>query len=142
MKKNEIDKKIRWPKVRDIVYLHIIQWWSDLYICFRLLLITCIIPCNKCSWHWFRYMSILFFVILFRLKNWLPRHTYNEYWIKRLDMIAYAQRKILLEQWIDIERTWEQIAIYIKEEWAIDDNFLTPLLYIKWQNLLNEQLEN
>lgn len=57
-------------------------------------------------------------------------------------MIAYAQRNILLEQWIDIERTWEQIAIYIKEEWAIDDNFLTPLLYIKWQNLLNEQLEN
>lgn len=128
MKTKEIDKKIRWPKVRDIVYLHILGWWSDLYICFRLLLVTFILPCNKCAWHWFKNMLMLFLAIVFRLESKFPECTYDKYWVRRLYIIAYAQRNILLEQWMDIHRTWEQIAMYIKEERDIDDYFLTPLL--------------
>jgi len=125
--KEEIEKKIWWPKVRDIIYLQVLRWWWDITICFRLLLMYFIIPCSYCARHWlYNMLKFMLFIMINKfidITSYIPNWLYC-WWVIRFNVIAFAQQNILKEQWYDVKREWIHILMYIKEEWWVEEKFL------------------
>lgn len=131
-----LEKKVRWPKVWDIVYMHILNGWWDWSMFFRMLWVTFVIPCPECRMHRFFWMIWLFAWI----KLWMWRFSFLVWqkWILWLELIAFVQNNIVTKSgnpWL--QRCWEDIALYInqnsKQRWLINKEIFVRLYEYYWQ---------